>query len=502
MVAPSLGWWACAWIETYLVHSQGDFLGRPFRLLPFQREFVWRCYELDRDGFRRYDRALWGLPKGNGKTEIAAALGLLELAGPVAFTGWEDTHAEVLVPLPPTNRISPDIPIAAASFDQAGILFKAAKTMIEAGPLDPLFKCGTTKITPHDGHGELYRVAAAGGTNDGLKPSFFVADELHEWEGKKEDVHTILANGVAKRAEGWELNISTAGHDVGSLLGRMVEEGESGDDPRLLYVWQSPKDVKPNLDDPVQLESAIREANPALGVFLKYANILRRWRVLKRTGRGHKFRRYYLNQWVDAPEKWLPDDAWSDLADEDRGVPEEGTEVVLGFDGSWARDATGLVGATLEERPHLFKIALQERPADAPEDWRVDVGLMEADIIAACARWTVLAVGCDPARWQRSISVLMEDGLPMVEWPTHNTARMTAACSQFEDAVGEEAFTHDGGSDISRHVRNATVVADTRGRRIQKKYAKSPKRIDLAVCAVLAYDLSQRLRGHDNWEVL
>ena len=53
--------------------------------------------------------------------------------------------------------------------------------------------------------GRMYRVAAIAGTNDGGLPTFFVADELHEWVGRKERVHVVIANGLAKRKDAWSL---------------------------------------------------------------------------------------------------------------------------------------------------------------------------------------------------------------------------------------------------------------------------------------------------------
>ena len=156
----------------------------------------------------------------------------------------------------------------------------------------------------------------------------------------------------------------------------------------------------------------------------------------------------------------------------DRGgeAPPAGTPIVMGFDGSYTRDSTALVGATVEAVPYLFVVALQEEPETAPEDWRVDIGAAEADISEACERWEVMAVACDPMRWQRSIAALLDAGLPMVEWPTHNPGRMAPACAAFEDAIQEASLAHDGSADLARHVRNCVVVTDSRGRRITKRY--------------------------------
>ena len=69
---PTLGPLVCQWIEAFLVHAEGDFLGQPFRLTSWEKALTYRAYELEKDGRRAFDRVLLGLPKGNGKTEWAA----------------------------------------------------------------------------------------------------------------------------------------------------------------------------------------------------------------------------------------------------------------------------------------------------------------------------------------------------------------------------------------------------------------------------------------------
>jgi hypothetical protein len=63
---PTEGARMCAWIERHCLLGEGDHYGRPFRLRPFQRRFIYRLYDLKAEGTR--GRALLGLPKGNGKT--------------------------------------------------------------------------------------------------------------------------------------------------------------------------------------------------------------------------------------------------------------------------------------------------------------------------------------------------------------------------------------------------------------------------------------------------
>src|SRR5205814_3376139 len=133
-------------------------------------DLINQCYELNPDGTRRRDRALVGVGKGNAKTEYAAAIAVAELAGPVVFNGWEADGA----PKPGRPRVSPDIPLAAASFEQANLVFGAAREMIKGGPLIEHCDVFDTEIQLKDRPGRLYRVPAVAGTNDGARPTFFV----------------------------------------------------------------------------------------------------------------------------------------------------------------------------------------------------------------------------------------------------------------------------------------------------------------------------------------
>ena len=480
---PSIGGYVVRWIETYLVHGEGDYFGEPFLLDDWQKRFIWRLYEFDPDTFERVvRRALLVLPKGCGKTQLVAAICLAELAGP--------TQPQ---PGRPTLRKSPNVPIAAASFEQADRLFGAARVMAREGELAPYVEVYDTEILLKDRPGRMYRVAAQAGTNDGTLPTCFGADEVHEWTGRKERVHLVIGNSLAKRAGGLELNITTPDDgDPESLLGRLRAYGEkvlAGEvtDPTFLYeVHSAPEDV--DLDDPEALRAAIRQATPAS--WIDVDRIANRWEVDRIP--EHEFRRYHLAQFVRASGYWLPSGAWESCPATD--PPEPGTEVVLGFDGSYRGDSTALIGATLDGR--IWVEGAWENPND-PE-WKVPREAVKAAVARAFETYKVLELAADPFGWHSELDEWQSAyGDAVVEYPTNVRTRMAPACSRFYTAVLNGDLAHDHDPALARHLRNAVVKETAQGVVITKDRVDSPRKIDLAVGAVVAFD---RAAAHANAE--
>jgi phage terminase large subunit-like protein len=473
-------------VEANLVHGEGDALGQPIRLDPFQRYVLDRKYEYDpANGRLLHDRVLIGVGKGNAKTELMAADAVTELAGPIA-------------------PISPNVPVSASSWEQANRLFGAARLMIEEGPLRNLFNgcLFEDRIQNPERQGVLYRIAAIAGSNDGGLPTAVYGDEMHEWEGeRRERVYVVLGNGLKKRSPravlddgrvrvgGQQTGITTAGDNPNGLLRRLYDHGRkvaSGEvaDPRFLFLWWE-ADETLDLDDPRQLDLAIRQANPAAGSFLAMENLRDRFR--DPTIARYEFERYHLNRWVSPPEAWISLDTWmARRHPRELILPPPRTPVWLGFDGSKSRDATALVGCTADN--HIFVVKVWERDQHDPE-WVVPRGEVDAAIAKAFGRWDVRMLQCDPPRWEREVEDWEHEyGERVVRFETDVPQRMAAAVGRFHDAVADKVLTHDGDPVLARHVANARVRETRWGLVIQKENKDSPRRIDAAVAAVLAHD--------------
>lgn len=477
--APSDGPKVIKWIERNCVYGEGDRFGEPVRLELFQKIFLIWLFELRADGRRRYRRALLEVPKGNGKTPMSAWVGAYLLA----------------------NQRSAVIPVAAASYDQADLLFGDMRnTVTESPTLREVMIAFEGEIQVKDGPGRAYKVAAVAGTNDGQRPSTFLADELHEFVGSKERVHLVLGNGCSKREGSLVLNTTTPGFDIDTLAGRMHEYGirvNSGEiqDPDFLHVWWGCPADRYDLKDDEQRQQAVRDGNPAADLFLNVQDVSARYHQIPE----NDWLRYHAGIWVPNAQAWLPTGTWTNCKAEELGPDlvwdEErdlyaiapSTEVCLGFDGSYNGDSTALVVVSCGERPHVDVVACWEKPPLSDNDWTVPILDVEQAIRDACRRWQVREIVCDPFRWQRTYQILEGEGLPIVEFP-QNASRMTPATQRFYEAVMNEGLTHSGDARLERHINNAILKVDARGQRLTKDTKTSVRKIDLAVASVMAFD--------------
>ncbi|HTX96854.1 MAG TPA: terminase TerL endonuclease subunit [Mycobacterium sp.] len=165
----------------------------------------------------------------------------------------------------------------------------------------------------------------------------------------------------------------------------------------------------------------------------------------------------------------------------------DGADVVLGFDGSFSEDSTALVAATCDEHPHILVVGCWEKPARAADDWTVPIADVEETIRQACRRYSVREICCDPYGYRRSMQILEEEGLPIVDYP-QSSQRMTPATQRFYELVANRGLSHDGDRRLARHIGNAVLKVDSRGQRLAKEHKSSTRKIDLAIAAVMAVD--------------
>lgn len=482
---PSHGALAVRWIEDNCVCGEGDWFGQLIKLRPDQKRFLYRWYEYCPECQQwRYDEALRYAATGDGKTQFIATMVVLEFAGP----------APIAVP-------SPNIPIAAASFEQADLLFSAVATMcggrdqaVKESPLCGFFEVYDTEIKFADGRpGRIFRVAAVAGTNEGGLPTLFVCDELHEWGepgSNKARVKTVIGKSTRKRRTphgcGRIISLSTAGFDIKrSLLGDMVKLGRrvlrnQALSPRFLFDCREAPD---GLDyrRAADREMAVRAASSAADVLWSVADRVNDWG--KPAWPAHEWIRYYANRWVDvAEDSWLKEHpaAWRECRG--KWEPSDENPWVLTVDMALKHDSVAV--DRIEQLPD-GRIAVTAKIWNAKDhDGRIPHDEVWTYILEQARGGGFRGVVYDPRYFEVPARMLEQDHNIQVIQFDQTLERMAPACGLTFKLMLARQLVHDGDPDLAAHVVAAASVPQERGGFVLKK-GKSKAHIDACIGMVM-----------------
>jgi phage terminase large subunit-like protein len=425
-------------------------------LRPFQVKWLTELFR-EKDGERVYSQALWGVPRGNGKTEICAAVALYMLVA---------------------DRPRAEVYIAAGSRDQAALAFKAARRMVEDGKLAKRVRVlpGYRRMEVPATDSTLHIISADGPLQHGLQPSCVIFDELHVQ--KKRDLFEALVGGLIKRDQALLVCISTAGYDQTSLLAQECKRGEAGADPRFFYEWHTAPESAP-YDDP----KTWRKANPALRCRRPFMRLKGLEDDLQRMHES-EFRRWHLNQWTASDEAWINGDVWDACDGAPELLPERAT--VLGVDASIRHDCT-VVCTVQRDEDGVFHAAFK---VWGPHK-EIDLEVVMAHIRDQAARYRVTGVAYDPQYMRHAAQRLDDEGLPMVEWKQDN-ARMVPATRALHEAVINGNLRH-GADEVAREHALAAGIAETeRGLRLKKTQVTAGRQMDAIIALAMAVDWASR----------
>lgn len=305
-----------------LVFGQNEWAGQPFKLLPWEEQLIREFYGVqvqDDDGqWVRYRRFLYNeIPKKNGKSELAAGLGLYHLIA--------------------DGEKIPNVGIFAVDKQNADIIYNCAKYMVEHTDLsepagEPLVWCRDSVREIRTQFGGVMKVYS-GDVENKHGPSFsaILCDELHAWTGRagRERWNVLTTGSDAARRQQCVLVLTTAGNDPDcTSIGWEIhakcrkilawrngapESQLDADDTEWLPVMFGISTLTG--DDPDKIaaldiydENLWKVCNPSYGITMRPRKFRAEARAAKQSEAAERnFRWLRLNQWISVKTVgWVP----------------------------------------------------------------------------------------------------------------------------------------------------------------------------------------------------
>lgn len=510
----SLGDQVVNWMFKYIIQPSGPRAGEPFLVTDEQYRFLQWWYAVDPDSGRFiYRNGLLRRLKGWGKDPLAAAMALAELCGPVQFSHWDIDGTPV-----GKLKASAWIQIAAVSQDQTRNTFTLFPAMASKKLRDEFGLEVHKTIIYSKAGGIIEAVTSSPLALEGKRPTFVIKNETQWWVETNSglEMANVISGNVTKGAYGTcrSLSIcnahrpgeeSDAERDWDAYLS--VQSGDAHDNQFLYDALEAPADTPVGeladlTEDPEAYELALNKLREGLEIAKGDATWLDTeiivQSILDVREDVTESRRKFLNQINAAEDAWIAPREWDRCQDLTFTGLAEGDQITLGFDGSKSNDWSALVACRVEDamivplkvwNPEKYGGEVPREDVNNMVDWafsKYDVVAFRADVKefeSYVDQWG--------AKYGKKLKQKATGKHPVGYDMRSNIKSFTLDCERFQDAVFEQELSHDGSPILRRHILNAVRRPNNFGISVSKATKDSSRKIDAAVCAVLAFGARQ-----------
>lgn len=476
-----------AFIERYCKAPEGEHVGKPLKLEPFQVGFIREVYD-NPAGTRR---GILSIGRKNGKTALIAGILLAHICGPEAV-------------------LNTQIVSGAMSRDQASVVFALACKMIQLSP--EMTKI--TRIVPSSKrilgltrNVEFRALSADGRTAHGLSPVLAILDELGQVRGPRSDFVDAIITAQGAHKNPLQMVISTQSPNDADLLSIWIDDAKQSNDPHIVcHVYAADKDC--DLMD----AKAWTAANPAIGKFRSLKDVEEQAaQAVRMPSAEATFRNLVLNQRIEVVSPFISRGVWLVNSQE----PDESAfyecPVYVGLDLSAKTDLTAMAMIAFKDgRWHVKPVVwtpekgLRDRAKRdrAPYDvWHqqgylrtvpgasIDYEVVAKEIADTLADCNVQAVGFDRWRFDLLKKEFDKLGLDLPLTPFGQGFKdMAPALDTLETLLLNEQMAHGAHPVLTMCMANSRVERDPAGNRKLNK-AKATGRIDAAIALAMAAGL-------------
>lgn len=486
-----------------LPHTKGEWAYQkklielePWQVFGLGCTFGWRCKE---GNYRRFVESYWEVPRKNGKSISAAAVGLLMFTDPVEFGS--------------------EVYSGATTEKQAWEVFRPAKIMVERTPLlqkaSGIDVRAKKMIKPEDS--SVFE-PLIGNPGDGSSPSCALIDEYHEHDTSA--LYDTMRTGMGARRQPLRFIITTAGDNTaGPCYEKRQEiidtlEGVILNDRLFGWIWTVDE------GDDWTKPDVLKKANPNYGVSVYESYLIEQQRAAINSPRLQAaFKTKHLNIWVSARSAFFNAEKWKRCRDVFEESDFHGQECAMGADLAAKTDLNAKVKVYprfIDGVRHYYVVGPKfwvpydtiyanednRRLAEIYRSFQYDGFLTVVDgaemdyryILEECKtvanHSAVSAIGVDPHGATCLLHELDDEGLnPVVI--QQNFTGMSDAMKELEAAILSGRIHHDGNPVLSWCISNVTGKYLQGSDDIVRPTKESgDKKIDGAVALIMAIGLA------------
>jgi phage terminase large subunit-like protein len=491
--APEKGARVCRFIEL-LPHTKGKWAAKKemVKLQP------WQCFLVvvlfgwirKKNGRRRFRSAYWEIPRKNGKSLLAAGIGLYMLLADGEF------GAEVYS--------------GATTEKQAWEVFKPAKLMLQRS--DKLRErlgaevWAKALVKPADGS---KFEPVIGNPGDGSSPSCAIVDEFHEHDTP--ELYDTMETGMGAREQPLILVITTAGYNIAGPCHEKHDEVckvlEGTLENEELFGCIFGCDPEDDWADP----KTLRKANPNFGVSVDEDFLLSQQRqAMLNPLQQNKFKTKHLNIWTSVFAGVMNMQQWK-LCEDPLLLEEElhGCECWIAIDLASKSDLCAeqrLYRRMSGGKPHYYLFGSYWLPEAAIEEpgpnaahyakWvkkglltqtdgaTVDFEQITEEVIADCKRINPTEVAYDPFNATQMAQRLMEKKITVGEF-IQTPQNFAVPLDELLTAVRDGRFHHDG-NEMTTWCMSNMVARPAKKGLISPIKQKPAQKIDGAIATIMA----------------
>jgi phage terminase large subunit-like protein len=478
-----------------LKHWKGEWAGQVFELAEWQAEYIIKPLFgwFRKDGTRRFRFAFIEVPRKNGKSTLAAGVGLL-------LTLEGEPGAEIYS--------------SATKLDQAKIVWGDAKRMVQSSSS----LRGDLVVMANNIHCPQYAskfepLGADHHTLDGLNVHGNIIDEIHAHKDRV--LYEVLLTAQGARRQPLNFIITTAGVYDPTKIGweqhdyaQKVLEGVFEDDSYFAFIANADKDD--DWTDP----QVWKRANPNYGVSVKADYLEDLCEKAKRSPAFvNAFLRYHLNIWTEQTDRVIDMDDWKACGDPIDEEELEGQPCYAGLDLASKIDIAALALWFPEQKKVIWRMwvpgdNVMERVSkdrvpydawiregylkDTPGNV-IDYDFIRAEVNQMADKYDLLEVAYDPWGATQLAVQLEDDGVTMVEC-RQGYPSLSEPTKELLKMVKGREFSH-GGNPVARWMAGNLAAREDPQGNLKPDKSRSAEKIDGIAAFINA--LSRSIRNLD-----